>query len=139
MLGIIPQSFCLMTHLTALYFWYTGGSTNNPYITCTLSCLSSKTGMSYTPVGLPQCPSTAVPAATQTALCDIVAATNISSISGYSAWQCTAAHSVVTQPCNGGTAVWTGISGCSSSGDVTSIDLHGIGLSGKDRCMRRCC
>lgn len=74
---------------------------------------------------------TTIPASTEIALCDFIAATNIASIYGHSAWQCTSARSVVTQPCNGGTAVWPSISGCSSSGDVTRINLMSRGISGK--------
>lgn len=68
---------------------------------------------------------------TQTSLCDFIAATNIATISGYSAWNCTAAHAVVTQPCNGSTSVWAGVTACSTSGDVVAITLNALGISGE--------
>lgn len=122
--GILPSQLCTMTQLTSLYIWYAGGSSTNPHITCTRSCLSTKTGMSYAPAGMSQCPT-----AMDIGLCAFIAATNIASISGYSAWQCTAAHTVVTLPCDGGTTVWTGVS-CSSTGDVMGIALNAVGISG---------
>lgn len=74
---------------------------------------------------------TAISTGTQTALCDFIAATNIATISGYSAWSCTAAHAVVTQPCSAATPVWAGVTACSTSGDVVAITLYALGISGE--------
>lgn len=63
---------------------------------------------------------------TQTALCALVAATNVGAFRP--TWSCTSSGTVTTQPCSGGTSVWACVT-C-SGGDVTSISLNGIGLTG---------
>lgn len=124
-----------MPQTTDLFVWSSDGSSNNPFITCTRSCLSSKNGMNFAPTMLPECTLTSISADTQTALCAIIAATNVASIAGYASWQCgPVSHAVVTQPCNGTTTLWLGITGCNSIGEVTSISLSGIGLTGNYYC-----
>ena len=59
-------------------------------------------------------------------LCDVVAATNIHSQSGYSQWSCTTAGVTSTAPCT--SPVWPGII-CSGS-NMVSISLKNIGLPG---------
>lgn len=128
--GTVPSSLCGLTLLNTLYIWSNGSPTDNSGINCKRSCLSSKTGMSYAPSGLSQCPLTVVPAASQQALCDFIAATDISYSSGYSDWQCTAAHTVVTQPCEGTSTIWSGITACTSTGDIAGISLSNAGIIG---------
>lgn len=126
--GSIPLIFCSLTKLNTLSIWESGGSSTNPGMGCTLSCLSTKTGMHNAPATLRSCVPTEVPPSTQTALCDFIAATNVATI--FSEWNCNTAHSVATEPCNGGAPLWSGITACSSSGDVTAINLGSTGLSG---------
>lgn len=65
---------------------------------------------------------------TETALCAFIAATNVGSL--YPVWQCTALHTVVSEPCGGSTS-WPGVASCNSAGDVTGIAFDNVGLSGK--------
>ena len=60
-------------------------------------------------------------------LCDIIAATNIQVITGYSQWSCNTAGVTSTTPCN--TPVWPGVS-CTLS-NVVAISVSSIGLTGK--------
>lgn len=126
--GSIPSELCVPPLLSTLYVWITGGSPTNPAITCKRSCLSSKNGMSYAPAALPECTSTSISLDTQTALCTFIAATNVTS--RHFLWSCNAYGEVVTQPCDGATAVWPGVT-CSSNGEVLSIALTSSSLSGK--------
>ena len=59
-------------------------------------------------------------------MCDIIAATNIQSITGYSQWSCTTAGVTSTPPCTA--PMWAGLS-CSGS-TVISISAPSIGIVG---------
>ena len=59
-------------------------------------------------------------------MCDIIAATNIQSISGYSQWSCTAGGVTSTTPCSA--PVWNGL-GCSGS-NVVFISISSTSLRG---------
>ena len=59
-------------------------------------------------------------------MCDIIAATNIQSISGYSQWSCTTGGVTTTTPCT--SPVWNGLT-CSGT-TIISIYLGTIGLTG---------
>ena len=59
-------------------------------------------------------------------MCDVVASTNIQTLSGYSQWSCTTLGVVSTAPCTA--PVWSGLI-CSGS-VVVSISLTNIGVSG---------
>lgn len=72
---------------------------------------------------------TVISDSTQTALCTLIGATTVSS--SITSWQCTTSGTVVTQPCNGGTAVWTGIT-CNGYGEVTAISLASRAISGSN-------
>lgn len=126
--GSLPSQFCGISTLTALNIWYNGGP--NAAITCTRSCLSTKMGSYSAPASLPECPATTISLSTQRGLCAFIAATNVASVSGYSSWACDVYGQVTTQPCNGGTAVWPGITGCSSNGDVTALSINSKSIAG---------
>lgn len=88
--------------------------------------------MNNAPSGLPECTSTSISLDTQTALCAFIAATNVGS--QYAQWQCNAYGEVVTQPCDGATPIWSGVSNCSSFGEIKSIWMDSTGsnaLTGK--------
>lgn len=119
--GSLPSQLCSMTALTSLTIWNSDVASTNPFVTCTLSCLSSKMG--GMPRSLTECASTT----TVLGLCGIVAATNITAISGYSMWQCTSSGAVATQPC--GSTQWTGLL-CNGAGDVVAISLRSLGIAG---------
>ena len=57
-------------------------------------------------------------------LCDIIAATNIQSISGYSQWSCTTAGVTSTAPCT--SPLWNGIACTGNSIIVVSISNNGL-------------
>ena len=59
-------------------------------------------------------------------LCDIIAATNIQSIPGYSQWSCTAGGVASTPPCIA--PLWAGIS-CSGI-NLENIAIGAIGMTG---------
>ena len=57
-------------------------------------------------------------------MCDIIAATNIQSISGYSQWSCTTAGVTSTAPCT--SPLWNGIACTGNSIIVVSISNNGL-------------
>lgn len=129
--GTLPSQLCTLTQLNTVFIWDNGGSlSTNPHITCTLSCLSSKNGMvNNIPAGLTECSSSSgTPTATDIGLCAFIAATNIASISVYSAWQCTSAGTVSTQPCTA-SAVWSGLT-CQGS-QVVALSITGHSVTGE--------
>ena len=58
-----------------------------------------------------------------TGMCDIVASTDIASVTGYTMWACTIEGSPTSNLCT-----WEGVS-C-VSGDITSIDIGSLSISG---------
>ena len=62
---------------------------------------------------------------TDTAICSLIAATNVQSISTTSMWQCTTAGIMSTNPCS---PQWNGIA-CSST-FVVVVNLNTLGLTG---------
>lgn len=128
--GILPSQLCGMTSLSSLSIWNSSGSSTNPAITCTRSCLSSLTGMSFMS-SLPECPMTAISTGTQRGLCALIASTNVASLSEYSSWACNAFGQVSTQPCNGGSNVWPAMDCNDTTGDVSAIYVTGVGLTGR--------
>lgn len=129
--GFLPIQLCSMSLMSVLYIWNDGGLSANPYIFCTLSCLSMKSGMSFAPLGLSQCPSTpAAQTPTDIGLCAIVAATNIAVTADHSMWHCTSAGIVSTPPCNGATSMWVGVQ-CDIFSTVRGLNLDLAGLAGK--------
>lgn len=130
--GMLPSQLCTMAQVTTVMIWNTGGgSSTNPHITCTRSCLSSKNGMSgNVPAGLAECSSTSgTPTATDIGLCAFIAATNIAFISGYSAWQCTSAGTVSSQPCTASSSVWSGVT-CQGV-IVTGLSITSLSMTGE--------
>ena len=59
------------------------------------------------------------------AVCGLMAATNIHSITNFSAWSCTTAGAAATNPCS---PVWFGL-GC-SGGNIVSINIASLPISG---------
>ena len=60
-----------------------------------------------------------------TAICDLVAATNIHSLTSYSAWNCDSNHIPTTDICS----PWLGIT-CSGS-NIVSISVNSVGVVGE--------
>ena len=113
--GTIPNSVCLLTHLTELQL--TSGN-SNPGITCGPLCVSSVSSLSV--------PSSICVYPQDMGLCGFIAATNIQSLSGYSQWSCTTLGVTTTSPCV--QPYWTGLN-CSGI-NVVSIVLKNISLTG---------
>ena len=114
-IGTIPSTICLLTAL-ADFEVINGGS--NHGVTCAPYCISS-VALNVVPAAICVYPQ-------DNGLCGLIAATNIHNISSYSQWSCTTAGVAATLPCL--SPVWPGLT-C-SSGNIISISLHTIGLSG---------
>ena len=67
-------------------------------------------------------------------MCDIIAATNIQSISGYSQWSCTTGGFTSTAPCT--SPVWNGL--VCTGNNVVSITLNNFGLTGILNIYKKC-
>lgn len=61
-------------------------------------------------------------------LCGFIAATNISSATGYNEWTCDSAGYTSSDPC--GSPIWTGLT-CNSAGSVTAMRVSGLEITGK--------
>ena len=94
--GVVPNSICLLTKLGTLEV--TGG---NPGVTCAPYCVTS-VATRYLPAPICVYPQ-------DVGLCGLIAATDVSSISGYSKWSCTTGGFTSTTPCLTG-LVWPGLS-----------------------------
>ena len=110
---------CQLNNANGLLITY---ASTNTGITCAPACLSSITsGNVYVPSTV--CP---MPTNQDNALCGLIAATNIQTISGYSQWSCTTLGISSVAACTA--PIWAGVA-CSGS-NVVSITAANIGLSG---------
>ena len=118
--GSIPSDLCLLTKITII----TNLQLQSNKLICYPSCLSSLVSNN----GYPQCTAsptafpTYTPSDADTALCAIVASTNINSI--YPTWFCSNGQPSGTAICS-----WTGIT-CNSNSNPVSLYLVGISLKG---------
>ena len=87
-------------------------------MTCVPLCLSS-VSTRYIPTDICIYPQ-------ENGLCELIAATNIQSISGYSQWSCSTSGYAVTTPCL--SPIWPGLT-CSGI-NVMAIRIGSIGLTG---------
>lgn len=71
---------------------------------------------------------TTISPASESALCALIAATTVTETSNL--WQCYANGTVTSQPCNGNTGIWPGIT-C-LNGDVVGIYSSGRVVTGQD-------
>ena len=110
---MIPNNLCQNTNLLSVAFTISAHSG----LTCAPLCLSSISS------NAPYIPSTVCVYPQDNALCGLIAATNIQSVSGYSQWSCSTAGYTSTNPCT-----WPGLS-CNGM-NVVSIYINNIGLSG---------
>ena len=114
-IGTIPNSVCLVTHLTSLQFTNNG---TNPKVTCAPLCVSSVSSRTV--------PSSVCVYAQDVGLCGLISATNIHSISGYSQWSCSTGGYTTSTPCL--SPVWPGLS-CAGI-NVVSVNLNSLGVTG---------
>ena len=114
-LGTIPSTLCNSPVLIDLELTNSG---SNAGLICTPACLSTVTTI--------VAPSSACPSSRDVALCSLIAATNVQSITSYSNWNCTTLGTTYTNPCT--TPIWTGLT-CSGS-NVLIITLSALGLIG---------
>lgn len=66
-----------------------------------------------------------------TAMCALVASSNVAIKTNYSEWACTVGGSTVTSPC-----LWTGVY-CNFAGEIEQINIQNKGITGK-RCASCC-
>ena len=117
-IGTVPSSLCDIGALVDLYITY---SDTNPLITCAPLCLTTVTYRYLPTTLLGECPSSQ-----DDAICSIIAATNIESISGYEEWSCSSDGLTSTDPCS--SPVWSGVT-CSGT-LIVSLALDTIDLTG---------
>ena len=121
--GNVPSVLCAIPSLLSVNL------TLNPMLTCYDECLPNA-GLSELDTGdAVQCAPYAEIEAS--ALCGFVAATNISSISVTTTWQCNSSGYPVTNPCGlDGAPTWQGIN-C-EAGKVVYLNLLNTGVNGKE-------
>lgn len=120
--GIVPSGLCAASGLTTLAI--TTAATDDYYLPgnsdvwCAPSCLSH--------IANSQVPSysSSCPAYQDTALCDIIAGTDIASLVGMSMWSCGTDGQTTTDYC-----LWNGIT-CNNDGGITILDVEDLGVSG---------
>ena len=95
-------------------------SASNPLVTCAPLCLTTVTDRNLPTTMLETCPS-----AQDGAMCSLIAATNIESISTHTMWSCNTDGVTSTDPCS---PLWTGIT-CSGS-SIVNIDLGSVSVTG---------
>ena len=113
-IGTLPLSLCDITGLTSLHVTDNSG---NPLVICSPDCLTTVSDR-FIPVA-------ACPTPQDVAICGVIAATNVASISTHTMWSCTTDGFTSTDPCS---ASWSGVT-CTNS-NIVHIDLNAIGLTG---------
>lgn len=114
--GTFPHFFCDVGHIVSNI-----GLADSD-LTCFPTCLSNVGSTLNTGNVRAGCPS--LP---ESALCGLVAATNIGDITGHEMWTCNATGYVVGDPC----VDWFGFN---CVGTILTLDLANIGLTGESSC-----
>ena len=104
----------------------TAEPTDQPTSAPTVTPTVVPTGATAVPTATPT-PAPSVALSTDVGMCGLIAATNVESI--YSQWSCDGSGLTTTAPCDGSTALWSGVT-CSAEAYPVTIYLEFIGLSG---------
>ena len=125
-IGHVPSSLCDIPVLSNLQIT---NNDSNPFIRCAPSCLTTVTNSVLPSTVLDACPSFQ-----DDALCGLIAATNIESLTNYNEWSCDTDGFTITDPC--AIIVWDGV--ICNDGYVSSVNLESITLSGINWVLNIC-